>query len=65
MIVIVVSGLQMFFLEEFITLDIFLDIKHEITATYLPQHWNDVLHTSSRWGTDAVIKHGTHIKICC
>ena len=31
----------------------------------LPQHWNDVLHTSSRWETDAVIKHVTDIEISC
>ena len=36
---------------------IFESLKREITATSLPQHWNDALHTSSRWGTDAVIKH--------
>ena len=44
---------------------IFESLKGEITATYLPQHWNDVLHTSSRWGTDAVIKHVTDIEIFC
>ena len=41
----------------------FSSLKREITATYLPQHWNDVLHTSSRWETDAVIKHVTDIEI--
>ena len=40
-------------------------LKREITATYLPQHWNDALHTSSRWETDAVIKHVTDIEISC
>ena len=39
--------------------------KREITATSLPQHWNDVLHTSSSWETDAVIKHVTDIEISC
>ena len=38
-------------------------LKREIT--YLTQHWNDVLHTSSRWGTDAVIKHVTDIETSC
>ena len=42
---------------------IFESLKREITATSLPQHWNDVLHTSSRWETDAVIKHVTDIEI--
>ena len=42
---------------------IFESLKHEITATSLPQHWNDVLHNSSRWGTDSVIKHVTDIEI--
>ena len=42
---------------------IFESLKREITATSLPQHWNDALHTSSRWGTDAVIKHVTDIEI--
>ena len=27
---------------------IFESLKREITATSLPQHWNDALHTSSR-----------------
>ena len=27
---------------------IFESLKHEITTTSLPQHWNDVLHNSSR-----------------
>ena len=40
-------------------------LKHEITATSLPQHWNHVMHTSSRWETDSVIKHVTHIEISC
>ena len=40
-------------------------LKLEITATYLPQHWNDALHTSSRWETDSVIKHVTDIIIYC
>ena len=31
----------------------FESLKCEITVTSLPQHWNDVLHTSSRWETDA------------
>ena len=35
---------------------IFESLIHEITATSLPHHWNDALHTSSRWETDAVIK---------
>ena len=43
----------------------FESLKREITATSLPQHWNDVLHTSSRWETDTVIKHMTDIKISC
>ena len=38
-------------------------MKRKITATYLPQHWNDALHTSSRLGTDAGIKHVTDIEI--
>ena len=38
-------------------------LKHEITATSLPQYWNDVLHTSSRCRTVAVIKHVTDIEI--
>ena len=33
--------------------------------TSLPQHWNYVLHTSSRWGTNAIIKHVTDIEISC
>ena len=36
-----------------------------ITSTSLPQHWNDALHTFSRWGTDAVIKYVTDIEISC
>ena len=44
---------------------IFESLKHEITATSLPQHWNDVLHNSSRWETDSVIKHVTDIEISC
>ena len=44
---------------------IFESLKREITATSLPQHWNDVLHNSSRWETDAVIKHVTDIEISC
>ena len=44
---------------------IFESLKREITATSLPQHWNDVLHTSSRWETDAVIQHVTDIEISC
>ena len=36
---------------------IFESLKHEITAISLPQHWNDLLHNSSRWETDSVIKH--------
>ena len=40
-------------------------LKREITATSLPKHWNDALHTSSRWGIDAVIKHVTDIEISC
>ena len=35
------------------------------TVTSLPQHWNDALHTSSCWETDAVIKHVTDIEISC
>ena len=42
---------------------IFESLKHDITATSLPQHWNDVLHNSSRWETDSVIKHVTDIEI--
>ena len=42
---------------------IFESLKREITATSLPQHWNDALHTSSCWGTDAIIKHVTDIEI--
>ena len=38
---------------------IFESLKREITVTSLPQQWNDVLHTSSRWGTGAVITHLT------
>ena len=37
-------------------------LKCEITATYLSQHWNDALHTFSRWG---MIKHVTDIEISC
>ena len=44
---------------------IFESLKHEITATSLPQHWNDVLHNSSRWETYSVIKHVTDIEIYC
>ena len=44
---------------------IFESLKREITATSLPQCWNDVLHNSSRWGTVAVIKHVTDIEISC
>ena len=44
---------------------IFESLKREITATSLPQHWNDVLHNSSHWETDAVIKHVTEIEISC
>ena len=57
---------------------IFESFKREITATSLPQHWNDVLRCAthhsnvvvkmlllSRWGTDAVIKHVTDIEIYC
>ena len=29
---------------------IFKSLKREITATSLPQHWNDILHTSSPVG---------------
>ena len=39
---------------------IFESLKREITATSLPQHWNDALHTSARWGTDSII-----IEILC
>ena len=38
---------------------IFESLKREITATSLPQHWNDA------WGTDAVIKHATDNEISC
>ena len=41
----------------------FYSLKREITATSLLQHWNDALHTSTCWGTDAVIKHMTNIEI--
>ena len=44
---------------------IFESLKREITATYLPQHWNDALHNYSRWETDTVIKHMTDIEISC
>ena len=44
---------------------IFESLKHEITATSLPQHWNDALRISSRWGIDSVIKHVTDIEISC
>ena len=40
-------------------------MKHEITAAALTQHWNDALHTSSHWGTDAVIKHVTDVDMSC
>ena len=43
----------------------FESLKHKITTTSLPQHWNDVLHNSSRWETDTVIKHVTDIEISC
>ena len=33
----------------------FQSLKREITATSLPQHWNDALHTSSCWETDSVL----------
>ena len=42
---------------------IFESLKREITATSVPHHRNDTLHTSSRWGTDSVIKHVTNIEI--
>ena len=44
---------------------IFESLKHEITATSLPQQWNDVLHNSSRWEIDSVIKHVTDFEISC
>ena len=44
---------------------IFESLKREITATSLPQYWNDALHTSSRCGTAAFIKHVTDIEISC
>ena len=44
---------------------IFEYLKREITATSSPQHWKDALHNSSRWRTDAVIKHVTDIEISC
>ena len=44
---------------------IFKSLKHKITARSLPQHWNDALHTSSHWRTDAVIKYVTDIEISC
>ena len=44
---------------------IFESLKREITATSLLQPWNDALHTFSRWGTDAVVKHVTNIEISC
>ena len=44
---------------------IFESLKREITATSLPQHLNDALHTSSRWETDFVIEHVTDIEISC
>ena len=44
---------------------IFDYLKRDLTATSLSQHCNDALHTSSRWGTDAVIKHMTAIEISC
>ena len=40
----------------------FESLKREITTTSL-QHWNDALHTSSRWRTDAIIKHATDCEI--
>ena len=43
----------------------FESLKHKITTTSLPQHWNDVLHNSSRWESDSVIKHVTDIEISC
>ena len=42
---------------------IFESLKPEIRATSLLQHWNDALHTSSRWGIDVVIKRVTDIEI--
>ena len=44
---------------------IFEFLKREITATSLPQHWNDALHISSRRGIYTVIKHVIDIKISC
>ena len=44
---------------------IFESLKHEITVTSLPQYWNDVLHNSSCWETDSVIKHVIDIEISC
>ena len=44
---------------------IFESLKREITATPLPQHWNDALHTSSCWGTDAVVKHVADVELSC
>ena len=45
---------------------IFESLKREITATSLPQYWNDGLHTSSHWETDTVIKHNplSYITAC-
>ena len=50
---------------QFTSNGIFESLKREITITYLPQHWNDALHTSSRWETYDVIKHVTDIEISC
>ena len=44
---------------------IFESLKREVTATSSPQHWNDVVYTSSRWEIDAVINHVTDIEISC
>ena len=44
---------------------IFEYFKREITASSLPRHWHDMLHTSSRWETDVVIQHVTDIEISC
>ena len=33
---------------------IFESLKCKITDISLSQHWNNALHTSSRWGTDTV-----------
>ena len=53
-----------FYEPQFKSKRIFKSLKREITVTYL-QHWNDALHTSSRWETNAVIKHVTDIEISC